>query len=88
MTDDEFISCLNLDPYDCIDCNDNTFFKGEYYMIHNQIWNSVAQNGMLCIQCLEARLGRQLNSSDFTEYPINFGSFPQSDLLYSRIYSD
>lgn len=76
---------LDISNYDCLDCGDNTFFKNEYYMVHDEIWDSVAQDGMLCISCLENRLGRILNSKDFTSYPINLGVIPQSQLLHSRI---
>lgn len=77
-----------LDNYICLDCGDNTFYKNEYYMVHDQVWDSVATNGMLCVECLEQRLGRLLTSKDFSLYPINFGAFPQSHTLYSRIYND
>ena len=61
--------------FDCADCGVNTLFENEYYMIHNHLWKKVSNNrkglGMLCIGCVEARLGRLLNFYDFTDAPIN-----------------
>lgn len=72
--------------FDCADCGTNTNTINEYYMIHNHIWDSVAKfKEMLCIGCLENRLGRQLVPSDFTDAPINHGYFEQSERLKSRI---
>jgi len=79
---------LDLDGFECKDCQENTFTKKEYYMLHDEIWCSVASKfEMLCVTCCESRLNRELNSDDFVKLPINYGSlFPQSDLLYSRIH--
>lgn len=40
-------------------------------MVTDQVWDSVANRGMLCIGCLEQRLGRMLHARDFTDAPIN-----------------
>jgi len=40
-------------------------------MVTDQVWSSVADRGMLCIGCLEKRLGRMLHARDFTDVPIN-----------------
>lgn len=56
----------------CLDCRVYTLKIGEYYSVVNEVWNSVASKGMLCIGCLEARLGRQLEPYDFMEAPINY----------------
>jgi hypothetical protein len=44
-------------------------------MVRNSIWYSVTFGreceGMLCIGCLEARLGRELEATDFTDCPLN-----------------
>jgi len=80
---------LDLDGFECKDCQENTFIKKEYYMLHDEVWTSVASKfEMLCVGCFENRLGRKLDSDDFVKLPINYGCmFPQSDLLYSRLYS-
>jgi len=40
-------------------------------MVTDQVWSLVADHGMLCIGCLEQRLGRMLHARDFTDVPIN-----------------
>lgn len=58
----------------CRDCGVNTKLIGDYYMVHDEVWLSVGMDlydGMLCIQCLESRLGRELTPADFTDAPVN-----------------
>jgi hypothetical protein len=71
----------------CADCSVNTSDIDEYYMVHDAIWaeSLVAPDAMLCIKCLEARIGRQLKPTDFTDAPINHGAFGHSDLLQNRL---
>lgn len=74
----------------CVDCKFDTW-ENEYYMVHDRVWRAAGMSkkpgaGMLCIGCLEQRLGRTLTPADFTSYPINHGVFPQSDRLRSRIH--
>lgn len=77
----------------CLDCQVNTSDINEYYMVHNHIWNRIVPegSGMLCIGCLETRLGRELNFGDFTDALINHpdGAFlkPHSERLYHRLTS-
>lgn len=72
----------------CVDCKFDTW-QDEYYMVTNEVWYVLAQmpqKGMLCIGCLEKRIGRQLTSKDFTGAPINTGAFfPQSKRLQERL---
>lgn len=53
----------------CTNCN------GEYYMVTDEAWYSAItamdQTGMLCIGCLEARLGKLLTARDFTDCVLN-----------------
>jgi len=86
---EDLIEDYSLEPFNCADCNQNTFIKNEYYMLHDEVWCSVASKfEMLCIACFEERLGRLLSPEDFVKMPINFGSiFSQSELLYSRIHN-
>jgi hypothetical protein len=46
----------------CADCGADTFEDNhEYYMISDDLWQTAgADEGFLCIGCLETRLGRQL----------------------------
>lgn len=57
----------------CLDCEIDT--KSEYYMVHDSIWKEATQENerksVLCIGCLENRIGRSLNSEDFPDVPLN-----------------
>lgn len=75
-----------MQGFTCLDCRLDTHQLQEYYMVHDSVWYSVAEEpGMLCIGCLEIRLGRNLTSSDFTDCALNRGFFPQSKRLKNRI---
>lgn len=86
-------TCSGEQEYDehedfiCMDCTACTFCTDEYYMVTDQVWDSVADNGMLCIGCLEARLGRTLTASDFTDCPLNISRtvYPKSQRLAARL---
>ncbi len=72
----------------CVDCPRNT--KHEHYFVNNSVWCEEAkmpETGMLCVQCLEGRIGRRLEPSDFTDAFINDPrkNPTMSDLLRSRI---
>lgn len=73
----------------CVDCPDNTCDIDEYYMVHDHLWAEACMgpdDGMLCIGCLESRLGRRLVASDFTPYPVNVDpAFVRSARLVSRL---
>lgn len=79
--------------FDCVDCGLNTEFDvSEYYMVHDEVWVGEAgmgkTDGMLCIGCLETRINRELNSSDFTDFPINYiASVCGSSRLINRLQS-
>jgi hypothetical protein len=59
----------------CLDCGVDTSGRGiaEYYMVANEVWlvANPADAGMLCIGCIEKRLGRKLKSDDFLACPLN-----------------
>jgi hypothetical protein len=62
----------------CADCGAETLsdepgVPSEFYMVHNKVWRAAAapRQGMLCVGCLEIRLGRQLCRSDFTDAMVN-----------------
>jgi hypothetical protein len=62
----------------CIDCRRDTGDSigglGEWYMVRDELWAAAGMTpdgGCLCIECLEARLGRQLDRSDFTDASVN-----------------
>ena len=62
--------------FECRKCGVNTLDIGEYYMVHNELWQSVidrweipldkyGEAGMICILCFENLLGRVLTEADF-----------------------
>lgn len=55
--------------FDCRDCGVNTLRSGEYYMVSNSVWAATGiapDEGMLCLDCVERRIGRLLEYRDFT----------------------
>ena len=72
----------------CLDCGKNTFKTEEYYMIHNCLWRQAnpKMRGMLCLNCLEKRLGRELRPVDFTDAPINEMQAKVCHALEVRLY--
>jgi hypothetical protein len=74
--------------FKCMDCGVDTGKIHEHYFVHTSVWLSVVNSiqGMLCISCLEKRLGRQLRSEDFTNcYISNPKRNTMSMLLLSRL---
>ena len=73
----------------CLDCGIDTMATDEYYMVLDDVWLKGVPDGqgMLCIGCLEKRLGRQLVASDFIAAPINLGFFPRSRRFLDRLGS-
>ena len=76
----------------CVDCGFDTNAGDEYYMVSTPVWLAAGMrhdhrsgDGMLCIGCLEGRLGRRLQPNDFPDYPINRGWFRYSARLADRL---
>jgi hypothetical protein len=72
----------------CLDCRRDT--RSEFYMLRKEVWlgtNLGVGDGMLCIGCVETRLGRRLTPEDFTDVPANSDDkrFPKSARLLSRL---
>ena len=59
--------------FQCLDCHVDTGKIGEHYMLKDEVWDSVvnSRKGMICIGCIEKRLGRQLHKKDFNDSHIN-----------------
>lgn len=59
--------------YICIDCHQDTGKIKEFYFINTNTWLTAlgSKQGMLCIGCLEKRLGRELRQDDFPNVTIN-----------------
>lgn len=54
--------------FHCVDCDKDTG-GGEYYMVSDEVWAASGlepHGGMLCLRCLERRIGREINGDDFT----------------------
>jgi len=52
----------------CVDCGKDTFLDNkDYYMVTNEVWkkHGVGKN-MLCVDCMEARLGHKLRKDEIT----------------------
>lgn len=65
----------------CTDCGHDVREMGEEYMVWDHIWIKATYEsfhgraGMLCIGCLENRLGRQLTRDDFKGgVPLNWNT--------------
>lgn len=72
----------------CDDCGVDTSQRGikEWYMIDEGTWDMVANaDNILCIGCLEKRLGFRLSPWHFQGYPVNFME-AHSARLDARIY--
>lgn len=84
----------DLRPQPCTDCGVDTLAvtpaeDSEYYMVHAAIWRMATKTRpayLLCVGCLETRIGRQLTSADFTDAPVNDpNKESMSDRLRSRM---
>lgn len=71
----------------CLDCGVDTGQIHEHYMLHDKVWLTVApKRGMLCIGCIEYRLGRELSAQDFNDSYLNRPqTAPQSLRLRNRL---
>lgn len=57
----------------CMDCSVDTGKIYEHYFVNLDLWMEAtgSERGMLCIGCLESRIGRQLVHTDFPKVTIN-----------------
>lgn len=62
----------------CVDCGTECLptdqRRAEWYMVTDHVWAAADMDefdGCLCIGCLEARIGRPLTATDFTDVPLN-----------------
>jgi hypothetical protein len=82
----------------CADCGVGTNTLDEYYMVQDELWErawagrrkswhgKVPGTEILCIGCLEKRIGRTLCRDDFTDVPANDpNENQQSDRLRDRL---
>lgn len=75
ILDDICIEIINRNykGWFCHDCSINTFNGNHnYYMVQDKLWEKHGpKEGMLCITCLEKRIGRKLEFEDFTTCILN-----------------
>jgi hypothetical protein len=74
--------------FTCLDCEICTNCIYEYYMVTDDVWSQAhpKSRGMLCLGCLENRLGRKLTGEDFPILPVNSSDlFFQSERLTNRL---
>src|ERR1051326_3251238 len=57
----------------CLDCGGDAGRIGEHYMLIDETWHltGLRKYGMLCIEHVEKRIGRQLVVSDFNDSYLN-----------------
>lgn len=82
--------CNDYKLFMCWDCAACTNCNYEYYMVHDELWDIATEDTfsevMLCIGCLENRLGGRLTKEDFTGAPINtIGLITGSTRLKNRL---
>lgn len=77
------------DQFKCIDCDVDTMNIDEYYMLKDKAWLSIVpeDKGVLCIGCVEDRMGRKLTQKDFSSCILNKEEYsqPRSDRLLDRM---
>jgi len=57
----------------CNGCGKEFDTRNDYYMVRDDIWQSVRGDArFLCLGCVEKRLGRKLESDDFTDVIANW----------------
>ena len=67
-----FVDMTNPRPLTDFACADCRHDFDEYYMVHDYIWEaSGIGEGILCIGCLENRIGRTLCAQDFIDALVN-----------------
>lgn len=74
----------------CVDCDVDVMEAKEYYMVTDSCWKRAgmeSHGGMLCIGCLESRLGKKLTSRNFAECPLNWRNMCLPDYASPRLFS-
>jgi hypothetical protein len=80
----------------CADCGLGTVTAGEWYMVKDDVWEAawtgrrepwheLPWQEILCIGCLEKRIGRTLVASDFSDDQINDRPRFKSARLHNRL---
>jgi len=57
----------------CDDCGKTVIDRADYYMIKDELWSEFGnEKGMLCLACMEKRLGREITHDDLTNCAVNW----------------
>lgn len=78
---------LDVTPFD----EDGRPIEGawEWYLVRDEIWKAASGNRepprILCVHCLEQRIGRRLIPGDFADLPINAPGVLDSERLRDRL---
>lgn len=81
--EDDFTDSCYDGYFGCDDCGACTL--REYYMVRDDIWKAAGGPRMLCVGCLEARIGRKLMRRDFPDCPLNSNWIRFSPRLRNRL---
>ena len=68
-----------MNTSDCADCGVDVCpvdgdDRAEFFMVYDDVWAAAGitpDGGYLCVGCIETRLGRHLDTDDFTNVPMN-----------------
>ena len=74
----------------CVDCKKDTWANvKDYYMVEDKIWDKYGSGlrTMLCIQCLEKRIGHKLGIKEITFCPLNFDN-PYTFKIIKKVISN
>ena len=73
----------------CVGCGFDTHRGAEYFMVRHDIWHLTGLDVgdvMLCVGCVEARIGRTLEPADFLDVDLNYDpAVPRSPRLQERL---
>ena len=83
------VRCTDCPPGICDDCGRDTVKPPfEWYTVRDHVWAETGlgtHDAVLCVGCLEHRLGRQLQPEDFADVPTNVPSVHYSERLLDRM---
>jgi len=87
-----YMSALYDFHWHCLDCGINTGPTQEYFMLRHELWRRLVarrdRGRMLCLRCVELRLGRGLCGRDFLQVPINRMQASVCDALAQRLAAE
>ena len=64
----------NNKEFNCKCCGKSTLTNRDYYMLEDKLWlelNNGKYEGMMCMDCVESKLGRKIAIKDLAPVPLN-----------------